>query len=577
MLGRIRAVHRVETLDEDGMPGTREAWATNALQRREHVTHAHDQTLVVFDGRQGWRRDWNGFVEKLAGDDLRHQADVALVHSFAALDGDAGRPVQIGDRTLEFHPKNGSKVRFVLDPKTGLPLRAEMPSFDGVMTVAFADWRSVRGVKVPFEETWTTGPNTTVVHLRTIDFLPSRRIDLKPPASGPDDVRFLHNARSVTLPFNFDNHHIMIPTVVNGVGPIWFMIDSGADYTVINQSRVAQFHLSPYGGLKTIGGGSQSTGGAYVEHVNYRFGNVELRDQHAGVLPLRGLEEVYGMRLGGVLGFDFLSRFVVDVDYEAKTVTLHPRTWDVRREKGTRIPLVMQGEQPYLAGAIRVRGETIPTWFILDLGAADTITFTTPFVAAHHLLKRAGDRTQTAHKFAAPDIAAFNPTNVRGLIDAVTFGKTTFPHVLVNFSVAKAGAYTSPAFDGNLCETLLSRFAHVILDYDRNELIVRARPSTTWPFRERRTFGMSVIALEPDLRHFVVTAVGAGSPAAAAGFHKGDVIAAVDGVDAKQLSLAAVRAVLSKANTKHRFRVLRKGRKITLHAVIRLRSISGLH
>ena len=53
----------------------------------------------------------------------------------------------------------------------------------------------------------------------------------------------------------------------------------------------------------------------YAEHVTVRIGDVELRDQHAGVLQLRGLEKLYGMPMAGLLGYDFLSRFVVDIDY----------------------------------------------------------------------------------------------------------------------------------------------------------------------------------------------------------------------------------------------------------------------
>ena len=575
-IARIDAVHRVEAIDDDGMPGTREEWATEQLQRREHIEHAHDQTLIVFDGRNGWRRDWNGFVEKLAGSDLRRQANTALLHTFAALRGEAGVPKTIGNDTLDFHVNNGSHVRFVFDPASGLPARAEMPSFDGTLTVTFADWRPVDGIKVPFEERWTTGPNKSIVHLRSIDFLPCGDVDLTPPSPGPEDASFQHGARSVSLAFNFDNKHIMLPTIVNGVGPIWFLLDTGAEYTVINRSHLAEFHMTPYGGLKTVGGGSEAAGGSYVEHVHYRLGDAELHDQHAAVLELRGLEEIYGMPVGGILGFDFLSRFVVDLDYAAERVILHPRTWDSHAEKGSVVPLVMQGEEPYLAGDIDVRGEAIPTWFILDLGAADTITFTTPFIAAHHLLERAGDRQRTVHKFAAPDVAAFNPVNVRGLIDAVTIGGVRFPHVLVNLSAAKGGAYTSPAFDGNLCETIVSRFGHVILDYGRSVMILRSRPSTTRPFEERKSFGMTVVAGSPDLHHFTVTSVGEGSPAAAAGFRKGDVIAAVDGEPAARMDLAALRALLLRDHTRHRFQIVRNGREVALQAAIEVRPISAL-
>ncbi len=563
----IQAVHRVEAIDEDGMAGRRDEWTTAALQRRERVAHEHDETTVVYDGNSGWRRDWNGFVEKLAGSDLRREADVAFIHE--ALIG------VTGTEPRDFHPQGGDTIHVVFDPATTLPLRAEMPSFDGTMTVAFSDWREAGGVRVPYAETWTTGPNTTTTKLQSIEFVPRDTVDLAPPKPGPEDTFFLRGRKSETLPFNFDNNHIMVMSVVNDV-PIWFLVDTGAEFTVINQSRMAELHLTPYGGLTTIGGGSSAASGAYVEHVTYRFGDVELRDQHAAVLELRGLEKLYGMPLGGILGFDFLSRFVTDIDYVARTLTLLPRTFGSTHIKGATVPLVMQGEQPYFSGSITAGGETIPAWFILDVGAADTITFTTPFIAKHNLVERAGEKERTIHKFAAPDVEAFNPTNIRGLVDGVTIGGITLPHVLVNLSAAKNGAYTSPAFDGNVGETILSRFAHVVLDYGRSVMILQTQPSTTKPFEERKTFGMTVVAGIPDLHHFTVTSVAEKSGAGAVGFQKGDVITAVDDVPATQMNLAAVRHVLSADGTQHTFTVQRGSETVTLHGSIDMTPISSL-
>jgi hypothetical protein len=334
--------------------------------------------------------------------------------------------------------------------------------------------------------------------------------------------------------------------------------------------------MKPYGGLTTIGGGTSAASGSYVQHVTYRFGDVELRDQHAAVLELKGLEKLYGMPLGGILGFDFLSRFVTDIDYVKKTLTLRPRTFDTSHMKGSHVPLVLQGEQPYFSGKIRVGSETIPAWFILDVGAADTITFTTPFIAKHRLIERAGDQARTVRKFVAPDVEAFNPTNIRGLIDAVMIGGVTLPHVLVNFSAAKNGAYTSPAFDGNVCETILSRFAHVILDYGRSVMILQPQASTTKPFEERKSFGMSVIAGSPDLHHFIVTAVDPSSSAATAGFQKGDVITAVDTTPAEELTLAAVKKVLGEEGRRHTFAVRRGTGELTITATIEQKPISAL-
>lgn len=236
----------------------------------------------------------------------------------------------------------------------------------------------------------------------------------------------------------------------------------------------------------------------------------------------------------------------------------------------------MQGQQPYLHGSVRVGEETIPSWFILDVGAADTMTFTTPFIAAHKLLDRAGDKERNVMRVAAPDVEAYAPTNVRGLVDGITIGSVTIPHVPVNLSVAKNGAYTSPAFDGNVGETLLSKFEHVILDYGRGEMLLVPGPNTTKPMQERTTFGLTIIASGDAFHTFTVTAVRADSPATRAGFAKGDVITAVDGTPASQLNLAAVKATMTTAGARHAYAVRRGNEDVTLNAAIELVPLSGL-
>src|SRR5260221_10112021 len=457
-IAMVDVIHRTGEASDAGTHGTRDEWVTRAPARRELVDHGHDQWLTVFDGKVAWQRDWNGFVAPLDGYDVKREQALALLHGFGLLTEAAGAPEPAGENTLRFHPPGGLPLTVVLDPATGLPARAELPSFDGKLTVTFADWREVDGLHVAFSETSTTGPSKSELHLTSVELHPSRQVSFTRPENGPNDAFFLRGQGRQVVPFNFDNNHIMILATVNGAGPIWFLVDTGADHNYLNHSRLAELHLQSYGALQTIVGGEQSTGGSYAEHVTVRIGDVKLRDQHAGVLELRGLEKLYGMPMAGLLGYDFLSRFVVDIDYAHRQLVLYDRAHDTSKEPGARVHLVMQGEQPYLDGSIRVGDETIKSWFILDVGAADTMTFTTPFIAAHQLLERAGDKARNVLHVAAPDVEAYAPTNVRGLVDAITLGSISVPHVPVNFSVAKNGAYTSPAFDGNVGETLLSRF-----------------------------------------------------------------------------------------------------------------------
>jgi hypothetical protein len=58
---------------------------------------------------------------------------------------------------------------------------------------------------------------------------------------------------------------------------------------------------------------------------------IEITNQRAGVMDMSGLEKIYGRAMGGMLGFEFLSRFVVRVNYGSKTIdVLDPATFDYK-------------------------------------------------------------------------------------------------------------------------------------------------------------------------------------------------------------------------------------------------------
>jgi hypothetical protein len=580
VISRIHTIYRVSESDEDGLLGTREEWITSRMQRREMVDHRHDHSVTVFNGKRAWLNDWNGKTQQLHGNDVSLVADLAILHSFAALRDEAGPAEFLGDDSshklliLRFSPEIGFPITYYLDAGTYLPVRAELPAFDGREIISFSDWREVHGLKVAFAEKQQDPVNTTELHLKQVSFNPRQRVSFSRPVDSSNDAFFLTKT-PVPVPFNFENLHVLVPTYVDGIGPTWFILDTGANYNILNQSRLDQFHLQAYGSLQTEGG-ANSTSGSYLEKVTLRVGGVETRNQHAAVLPLTGLEKVFGLPLGGMLGYDFISRFVVTLDYRAKTLSFSdPRKFQYHGP-GAAVPLLMQGSEPYLQENITVKGETIPALFVLDVGAADTINLTTGFVKMHNLVERAGDPMQKPKTLAGSEKEFFGATTVRGLIDKVQLGPYTLNHVIGNLSVGTRGAYASSMFSGTIGETLLSRFDRMILDYDFDRMILEPGPGTNAPFEERRSFGLTLLSGGPDYKVFQVTAVGADTPAAKAGFEKGDVIAAVDDTPASDMTLEQLHELLERTGKQHVFTVQRKSGTMKLQATVETVPISGL-
>ena len=576
----VKTIYRRSESDEDGLKGTRQEWITQKLQRREHVDHVHDQTTTVFNGKQGWLLDWNGKTQTLHGDDLKLIQALGIMHSFAALRGEAGAAESLGDdptgkfAMLRFSPPGGFPITYYLDRATFLPAKAEIPSFDGTETISFSDWHEVNGLKVPFEEKLADPVNTTELHLKEVTFNSANKVSFARPEGELQDAFFVSNP-APRVPFNFENKHVLLPTMINGQGPIFFILDTGADRNYLNQSRLKQFHLETYGSLATEGGANSATG-TYIEKVTLRVGDVEVRDQHASALPLDGLEKVFGLPVGGLLGYDFISRFVLTLNYRNDTISFSDPKKFHYRGKGAAIPLLMQTSEPYMNESITVKGQTISALFVLDIGAADTLNLTSGFVKEHNLVELAGDPNQKPRSLAGSEKEFFGATTVRGLIDELHLGPYTLHHVIGNLSVGTHGAYASSSFAGTVGETTYARFNNLILDYARDRMILEPGPDLEAPFKERLSFGLTLLSDEPDFKTFRVTAVGANSPAAKAGFQKGDVITAVNSISPGELTMAKLLDLLSKDGQQQVFTVTRKSEEVKIPATIETVPVSGL-
>jgi C-terminal processing protease CtpA/Prc len=199
------------------------------------------------------------------------------------------------------------------------------------------------------------------------------------------------------------------------------------------------------------------------------------------------------------------------------------------------------------------------------------MTLTSPFVKANDLQKLAMSNA-TVNRPAGLEKQFFAQNNVRGHIDQLRLGSFKVESIPINMSVNTKGAYASKNFSGTIGEGIYHRY-HAVLDYAHKRVIFEPTEESNKPFPERETYGLSVIASGADLHTFTVTAVRPGSPAAADGLHKGDVIAAMDHEPAAQFTLGELRDRLSHAGVHHDLEVQRGSEKLSLPVQVRLVSL----
>jgi hypothetical protein len=586
-VGGKAALKRVSTVRlssddvESGVAGKIDEWISQDGYRRETL-QGTDRRIEVCDPDSCWVKDWNGKVSEVAGRDLADQRTV--VHLKALLF--AGAPARAieasvtkADDTatiLRVSPPGGAPYDLFIDKKTALPTKAVRRYFGVDVTTEIGDWRRVDKLLVPFSLRETTAdpddaPAAIVREVALAAALPTGAFSR--PDEGVRDFGFAEGDRALGIPFNFENDHIMVACTVNGSKPIWFMLDTGAESNYINKTRLAEFGLTPFGSSSVTGGGNTAEG-AFARVARLGIGGAELRGQRDAVLDLTGLEKIYGMPLGGLLGFDFFSRFIVEIDYDNLTMSLYDPATYVHEGKGAPLRFINEGGHPHVVSEIGVRTQPrLPADMVIDAGAADTVNLASPFVRKHDLLKLARKKPAgDANTLPGSEKEFFAQTSVRARLERILLGPFELKDIPMNLMVAKTGAYGSESFSGTIGEGILRRFK-TIYDYPRGTIYLEPNAEFAKPFPSRKTFGTTFLSDGADFTVFKVTGIRKGSAAETAGLKTGDVITAVDGKPASEIRLGELRKLLLVDDSRHALEVQRGDETLQLDATVKLVSL----
>lgn len=182
--------------------------------------------------------------------------------------------------------------------------------------------------------------------------------------------------RSIRVRVDLAGSTILIPVRVNDSGPLWFILDTGANSCVLNHKAAEDLRLQPVSEIQGSGAGRGPVPfrSYRSQDVKFRIASALFQCDHVLSVDLSNQPSIIGRRVDGILGSDFIAQFVIEVDYDRRLVWLHDPERFRYRGKGEVLPLTFERRLPYVEAQIAVPGQ-LPSRrkLLVDSGSQDAV------------------------------------------------------------------------------------------------------------------------------------------------------------------------------------------------------------
>lgn len=339
-----------------------------------------------------------------------------------------------------------------------------------------------------------------------------------------------------TIPFEMHTNHVAF-WVCRGEKPMMYVLDTGAGQSFMDLGLARALGVQVTSSYRATGAGAGSTAAGGIRRDSVVIPGASIVVPITSAIDLASIGGPEGNKMQGILGADFIARYVMALDYRHQEMRLYDRTTFTYAGPGTTVPITVMSN-----GFIRTKGvvgladgSSVEGDMTIDVGASLSVSLPKPFVDSNHLRDRVGP---TMHRPAGRGAGGVTMADV-ARVPSFTLGSVTIEKPIIYLYGDSAGVLSTGNLGaGNIGGDVLRRFT-VYLDYKARRMILEPHDATNEPF-EADMSGLQ-LTVDRDSAGFRVDFVLDKSPASELGMRKGDHIVAIDGKPASLQVLEELR------------------------------------
>jgi len=271
------------------------------------------------------------------------------------------------------------------------------------------------------------------------------------------------------------------------------------------------------------------------------------------------LRNYLGTDVHGIMGYELFSRFIIQIDYEKKLLTLMLPEKFRRRRRFQALPITIEDTKPYMmAPVVFENGQTLIAKLLVDSGASHGL-----------MLEPTSDHVIQVPQHSVSSLIGRGLggeiVGKVGRIKSISMGSYKLDDVIANFpdpnsysdSIKIGNVFRNGAIGGEI----LSRYI-VIFNFPEEKIYLKKNSA----FKKNFYYNLSGITLKAkgsQLTTFEVTEVRDQSPSQLSGILPGDIVLTLNGLDVRDLDLNIINGLLnSKPGKKIKMEISRNGTKV---------------